>query len=144
MAFFRYLRIFLFTILILSVVYPTYSQENDSEKAKALNQQVIKLYRQGRYQEAIKIAEKVLAISEKALGPDHPRVATSLNALALLYYSLGDYAKAEPLYKRSLVIWDFQNTRKTKKIVLFPNIGVDRDARKNTRAPVSHCRKSEV
>ena len=38
------------------------------------------------------------------LGPDHPSVATSLNNLALLYYTQGDYAKAEPLYKRALSI----------------------------------------
>jgi len=28
----------------------------------------------------------------------------SLNNLAILYYNLGDYQKAEPLYKRALVI----------------------------------------
>jgi len=37
---------------------------------------------------------------------DHPDVATSLNNLAALYESLGDYARAEPLYKRSLVIYE--------------------------------------
>ncbi|PWT82250.1 MAG: hypothetical protein C5B58_08550, partial [Acidobacteria bacterium] len=43
-------------------------------------------------------------IREKALGPDHPDTATALNNLALLYQSLGDYAKAEPLYQRALKI----------------------------------------
>ena len=42
--------------------------------------------------------------SEKALGPDHPDVAQSLNNLALLYVNQGRYADAEPLYKRSLAI----------------------------------------
>ncbi|MFH0910158.1 MAG: tetratricopeptide repeat protein, partial [Planctomycetota bacterium] len=45
-----------------------------------------------------------LAISEKALGPDHPDVATSLNNLAELYRAQGQYAAAEPLYKRALAI----------------------------------------
>ena len=40
----------------------------------------------------------------KALGPDHPNVATSLNNLAELYRNQGKYAEAEPLYKRSLAI----------------------------------------
>jgi len=48
--------------------------------------------------------KRSLAIWEKALGPDHPDVATSLNNLATLYYQQGDYAKAEPLFKRSLAI----------------------------------------
>ncbi|MBT1570101.1 tetratricopeptide repeat protein, partial [Klebsiella pneumoniae] len=41
-----------------------------------------------------------------ALGPDHPDVATSLNNLAELYRSQGQYAQAEPLFKRSLAIWE--------------------------------------
>ena len=69
-----------------------------------LNQQVVKLYRQGRYSDAIPLAEKLLVIVEKALGPDHPHVAGSLNNLAGLYRAMGDYASAEPLYKRSLAI----------------------------------------
>ena len=43
-------------------------------------------------------------IREKALGPDHPHVAQSLNNLAVLYQSQGRYAEAEPLYKRALAI----------------------------------------
>ena len=45
-----------------------------------------------------------MAIREKALGPDHPDVAQSLNNLAGLYYAQGRYADAEALYKRSLAI----------------------------------------
>ena len=40
-----------------------------------------------------------LAIAEKALGPDHPDVGTSLNNLAGLYRAQGRYAEAEPLYQ---------------------------------------------
>jgi tetratricopeptide (TPR) repeat protein len=45
-----------------------------------------------------------LAIREKAFGPDHPDVATSLNDLANLHLDQGRHADAEPLYKRSLAI----------------------------------------
>jgi tetratricopeptide (TPR) repeat protein len=47
---------------------------------------------------------KALAIREKALGPEHPDVAASLNSLAELYQAQGQYAKAEPLYDRALAI----------------------------------------
>ncbi len=50
------------------------------------------------------IWKRILEIREKALGPDHPETATSLNNLALLYKIQGIYAKAEPLYLRALVI----------------------------------------
>ncbi len=41
---------------------------------------------------------------EKALGPTHPDVATTLRNLAALYKAQGKYAEAEPLYKRALAI----------------------------------------
>ena len=45
-----------------------------------------------------------LGIWKKVLGPEHPDVATGLNNLAGLYITLGQYAKAEPLYDRALAI----------------------------------------
>ena len=48
--------------------------------------------------------ERALAIWEKALGPGHPDVATSLNNLAVLYDAQGAYERALPLYERALAI----------------------------------------
>ena len=48
---------------------------------------------------------RALALREKALGPEHPDVATSLNNLATLYDTRSQYATAEPLYgRRALAI----------------------------------------
>jgi tetratricopeptide (TPR) repeat protein len=47
---------------------------------------------------------RALAIDEKALGPDHPDVATDLNNLAALLYAKGDYAGDEQLNRRALAI----------------------------------------
>jgi len=92
-------------LLPLSLLLPIcHAQDDDLKRAQQLNQQVVKLYRQGKYAEAIPVAKEALAISERALGPDHPEAATSLNNLAELYVSLGEYANAEPLHKRSLAI----------------------------------------
>ena len=59
---------------------------------------------QGRYAEAEPLYKRALAIGEKALGPDHPDVAQSLNNLASCTTHQGRYAEAEPLYKRALAI----------------------------------------
>ncbi len=48
--------------------------------------------------------KRSLAINEKALGPEHPDVALSLNNLAELYRAQGKYDQADPLHKRSLAI----------------------------------------
>jgi hypothetical protein len=73
-------------------------------EATALNQQIIQLYSQGRYSEAIPLAQRVLTIREKELGPDDLEVATALNNLASLYRAQGRYADSEPTFKRALAI----------------------------------------
>ncbi|NMF59568.1 tetratricopeptide repeat protein [Pseudanabaena yagii GIHE-NHR1] len=92
-------------------VAPSFSQSNSAsarsaalKEAEELNRQVIQLYKQGKYREAIAIAQLSLAIREKTLGAEHPDVAASLNNLAQLYKSQGNYTAAEPLLKRSLAI----------------------------------------
>ena len=73
-------------------------------KWKALNKEVMTLYQKGQYDRAVVVAKKALDMAEKAVGPNHPSVATSLNNLAGLYGTQGRYAEAEPLYRRSLAI----------------------------------------
>jgi CHAT domain-containing protein/Tfp pilus assembly protein PilF len=81
------------------------SQDQEAlDEAKRLIQQAFKLYQQGKYNEAISLAEKVLAIRKKVLGDNHPLTAQSLNNLAVLYQSQGRYSEAEPLYKQALAI----------------------------------------
>jgi tetratricopeptide (TPR) repeat protein len=41
---------------------------------------------------------------ERTNGPEHPDTATSLNDLARLYYSMGEFAKAESHLLRALAI----------------------------------------
>jgi tetratricopeptide (TPR) repeat protein len=48
--------------------------------------------------------KRALAISEKALGAEHPDTGTSLNNLASLLESQGDYAGAKRVYERALAI----------------------------------------
>ncbi|WP_437299126.1 tetratricopeptide repeat protein [Sorangium sp. So ce426] len=74
------------------------------EEAELLNRDVVALYGQGRFDAAIPLAERALTILEKALGRDHPDVATVLNNLAALHKTKGDYARAEPLFHRALGI----------------------------------------
>ena len=46
-------------------------QPSELEEAKRLHQQVIQLYKQGKYNEAIPIAKRVLEIEERILGENH-------------------------------------------------------------------------
>ena len=65
----------------------------------ALNKNIFEHYRTGDYDRAIVAAKKALEIAEDNVGPDHPKVATSLNNLAFIYNKQGQYTQAEPLYR---------------------------------------------
>jgi tetratricopeptide (TPR) repeat protein len=70
----------------------------------ALNQQVYQLIAQGKYQEAIPIAERAVELANRVYGPENLGMAQSLNNLALVYQDMGEYAKAETLYQETLRI----------------------------------------
>jgi CHAT domain-containing protein/tetratricopeptide (TPR) repeat protein len=78
--------------------------EDIQQQISKLNQHVIKLYQQGRYEEAIQPASQARDLSSQYPGEDHPSFATSLNNLAELYRSMGNYTQAEPLYKQAMEI----------------------------------------
>jgi len=80
------------------------AQQAELQKATVLNKQVDQLCDRGKYGEATVVAEQVLKIREKVLGPEHPDTARSLNILARLYDEQANYAAAKPLYQRALKI----------------------------------------
>ena len=48
--------------------------------------------------------ERALAIHEKALAPEHPYAATTLDNFGRLLHARGDLAGARPLFERALAI----------------------------------------
>jgi CHAT domain-containing protein/tetratricopeptide (TPR) repeat protein len=72
--------------------------------AARLSTQVVRLLGQGKAAEAVPLARQVAEARKEALGEGHPDYATSLNNLAALYYTLGDYGKALPLYRQALEV----------------------------------------
>ena len=74
-------------------------------EAEKLNQQIVQLDNQGKYDAAIPLAESALEIRKRILGEKHLLVANSLNRLALLYQNQGRYAEAEPFFLQALAIF---------------------------------------
>jgi tetratricopeptide (TPR) repeat protein len=92
--------------LAIAIWVPAAAAAEPLAEALALSKQAVPLFQQGRYAEAEPLLKGALAIFEKALGPDHPKVATGLSNLAALYQVQGRYAEAEPLLKRALAIFE--------------------------------------
>jgi tetratricopeptide (TPR) repeat protein len=92
----------------------------------ALELQILQLYGQGRYADAIALARKVLAMREKAFGPDHPNVARNLHNLAVLYANQGRYAEGLTFSRRAVAILGKRIGRET-----FTQAGANSEQRSN-------------
>jgi tetratricopeptide (TPR) repeat protein len=75
-----------------------------TDTAWLLDRAGIYLQVHGRLTDARPLLERALTITETALGPDHPAVATDLNNLALILRDLGQPQAAQPLLERALTI----------------------------------------
>ena len=76
----------------------------NQEMLVELNQLVSRLYQQGECRIALQIAQYAVLKTKETYGNNHPEYAKSLNNLALLYDSLGEHEKAEPLYLEALQV----------------------------------------
>ena len=88
------------------VAAPISSEGLGADEASSLASQALVHETKGEYDLAEPLYQRSLSIREKALGPDHPDVGTSLNNLAGLYRAQGKYDLAEPLYQRTLSIFE--------------------------------------
>jgi len=74
------------------------------EIARALNNLATALIEIGCYDEAELLLRRSLAITEKALGSDHPSTSTACHNLAVVMRETERYTEAEPLFRRALAI----------------------------------------
>jgi TonB family protein len=75
-----------------------------SDEGSKLNAQAVALYKEGKYEEAIKPQKQALAMWEKELGKEHKLIATGSANLAEMYRALKRYYEAADAYQRSLKV----------------------------------------
>ena len=73
-------------------------------KLKRLFDQQTQLREQGRYSEAFKVAEKYCTLAKATCGVNSDWYAVGLNELGFVYYLMGNYSSAEPLYRQAMEI----------------------------------------
>jgi tetratricopeptide (TPR) repeat protein len=83
---------------------PSADTETLKREALAANRRVEALSQADRLDEAIEVAKRGLALTEKAFGPVHANVSADLITLANLYQRQGDFFNAEPLVMRAIAI----------------------------------------
>jgi len=68
--------------------------------AKTYDDQIGQYYQQGRFEQALPLAEKALKIRTEILGEKHPDTLTSLMNLANIYQNSGRLEEALPLFEK--------------------------------------------
>ena len=86
------------SILAVCLSIFTIASAQESEW-KALNEEVISLYRAQKFNEAIETAKKALDVARETFGEEDLNVATSLNNLAELYRTQEKYEEAKTSFK---------------------------------------------
>ena len=96
---------FIKSILVIAIAgLMAESVQARDELWKNLNTEILRLSRQGKYDDAVLVSKNAVKVAEKNYGATHPHVATSLNNLATLYRIIGRYDDAEKYYSQSLTI----------------------------------------
>jgi TonB family protein len=75
-----------------------------SEEARKLNARAVALFKEGKYEEAIKLQKQALALWEKELGKESKLIVTGSTNLAEMYRALQRYDEAAGAYQRALKI----------------------------------------
>ena len=95
----------LFVLLALGLwIFASPASLAEDDDPNALRLQLNQLIGQGKYQEAIPVAERAVEVAKRTLGADHPKTADALNYLGFIFQKIGNYAKAEPPYQEALRI----------------------------------------
>lgn len=74
------------------------------EEAERLTNDALRLSEAKRYDEAVRLARRAVALREEGLGSNDPEVGVSLNNLGWLLGQQGDYAAAEPIQRRAIAL----------------------------------------
>jgi TonB family protein len=107
------LALIILTLATLNVSAQQGAGKGEAAEADRLNAQVLKLYQEGKYEEALPVAKRVLELRERALGGEDLRVAHALANLGNIYARMGVPKEAEPLFTRALAVAEKRGAAET-------------------------------
>ena len=98
------------TLAMAALVIPEAPAQTVSarEQIQSAVQRAEAFEKQVKLPQAAREYEQALDLARQHLGPEDITTAAVMNSLAELYYAMGRYAEAEPLYRRSLEVREKQ------------------------------------
>mgnify|MGYP003288781362 CR=1 FL=1 len=101
--------VLLTSLLFGNLFIPQYSQQSPELKESGdLSVSVVKLFKEGKFDEAIPLAKRALEIRQRLLPPADPMVLTALGNLGDLYNAKQDYSAAKKIFERLLPLQEQQ------------------------------------
>ena len=82
------------------------AQNAGLQEAEKLSAEVVRLFKERKFDEALPLAQKVVAIREKELGKDHPQVAQALRNLAFVQFERDDRKKGVDALNKAIDIFE--------------------------------------
>jgi TonB family protein len=103
------MRTHIFVLLASLLLIPQSPQQSpELREASDLSVSVVKLFKEGKFNEAIPLAKRALEIRERLLPANDPMVLTALGNLGDLYNAKGDYNAAKKMFERLLPMQEQQ------------------------------------
>jgi len=81
------------------------AQTSQTDEATRLNTEVIKLFKEKNYKDAIPVAEKVVKLREQELGANHFKTGEALLNLGFIQSANGDKDEAQKNLEKAIVIY---------------------------------------
>lgn len=93
-------------LLLALTIYSVNAQTSQEDEATQLSSQVVKLFNEGKFKEAIPIAEKVVMLREKEFGEKHIKTGEALRNLGLVQLRADNRKDAEKTLEKAVEIYE--------------------------------------
>jgi tetratricopeptide (TPR) repeat protein len=100
----KLLSLLFLAILLFANSFNSQQESPELQEANTLSESAVKLYNQGKYDEALPVMKRALEIREKLLPRTDPRISSSLTNLGEIYLAKKDYKLAKEAFQRLLQI----------------------------------------
>jgi tetratricopeptide (TPR) repeat protein len=97
----------------------TTGQPAEIAEADQLASQIVKLYNDEKYDEALPLAQRLLELRKRTVGPDHFLTGQALENLAEIFLAKGKKKEARAYYKQALPIFEKSAPEKKDVIVIL-------------------------
>ena len=102
------------------------NQSAAETEADQLHVQVLALYKEGKFQEALPLAKRAFELREKTLGPENVATLASLHNLAVIQSALGTHAEAANIYQRLLKAQEkLEGANSPKLVATLDKLGLE-------------------